>query len=184
MEPLIHYIIPVVFLIAFAPNLNKKLILLLSPLLFLPDFDFFIKAKVFHCIFFVLGVSFIVYLIYNRFIQKDKKSFYLSLFYLSSHILFDLGGPGVPFFYPISSKLYNLNVLITTSPAKPGKITHTAVKATTQSLTAATKDQLAPIVSTPGVLIFILAVSIIITLIIIKYYNKENIRKILNLFKK
>jgi len=173
MEPLIHFIIPIVFLMAFAPNLNKKLIFLLSPLLVLPDFDFFVKAKLFHSIFFVLIVSFLVYLLYNKFVQKDKKAFYLSLFYLSSHLLFDLGGPGIPFFYPISDKLFSLNVVIATSPAKPGRITHTATKIATKALTEATKDQIAPIINTPGVLFLILAVSVIIALLIIKFYKHK-----------
>jgi len=77
MEPLIHYLIPLVFILAFAPNLNKKPVFLLSPLLILPDIDFLFKAKVFHNIFFVLLISFAVYFSYSWLIKKDKKAFYL-----------------------------------------------------------------------------------------------------------
>jgi len=173
MEPLIHFIIPVVFLLAFAPKLDKRLIFLLSPLLVLPDTDFLIKAKLFHNLFFVLIMSFSAYFLYMRFIKKEKKVFYLALFYLSSHLLFDLGGPGIPFFYPISDRLFSLNFMIATSPAKVGTITHTTTSLATKALTEATKDQIAPIINTPGVLILILAVSVILALIIIKFYKHK-----------
>ncbi|MBW2966514.1 metal-dependent hydrolase [Candidatus Woesearchaeota archaeon] len=174
MEPLIHFIIPIIFLLAFAPNLNKKLIFLLSPLLILPDIDFFLKAKIFHNLLFVLVICFVVHFLYSWFIKKDKRIFYLALFYLSSHLLFDLGGPGIPFFYPISDKLFSLNIMIATSPAaKIGTITQTTTSFATKTLAEASIDQIAPIVTTPGVLFLLLAISIIITLIMIKIYKNK-----------
>ncbi|MEM4230882.1 MAG: metal-dependent hydrolase [Candidatus Pacearchaeota archaeon] len=173
MEPLIHFLIPITFLLAFAPNLNKKQVLLLSPLTLLPDIDFFFKAKLFHNLFFVLICCIAVFFLYSQFIKKDKKSFYLALFYLSTHMLLDLGGPGIPFFYPLSDKLFSFNVMIATSPAKQWAVTHTATQVAIRTFAEATKDQIAPIVTTQGVLFLILAISALITLAIIKIHKNK-----------
>jgi len=174
MEPLIHYLIPLVFILAFAPNLNKKLVFLLSPLLILPDIDFLFKAKMFHNIFFILIISFAVYFLYSWFIKKDKKTFYLAFFYLNVHLLFDFGGPGIPYFYPLSNKLFSLNFMIATSPtARIGTITQTTTTLATKTLAEASKDQIAPIITTPGIIFLLLTLSSIIALIIIKFYKHK-----------
>jgi len=92
-----HAIIPIILLLAFFPKLNKKYIFLLLPIVWIIDLDLFlgnIHRFLFHNLFFVFVIAFIVYLIWN------KRAFFVALFYGFSHLILDLGYPGVAFLYP------------------------------------------------------------------------------------
>ena len=121
MEPLVHLIVPVLIVLAFKPRLDKRLVLGLSVLTVLPDLDVIVGHRsLFHNIFFVIISSLFVLLLF--FLAKSSKRMtanagYLSLFYLSSHLLFDIGRPGIPFFYPISDRLYGVSIRVLASSA-------------------------------------------------------------------
>ncbi len=106
MEPLTHALIPIAFLLAMFPTLEKKY-LLLAPIVWLIDFDFFIGIHrfTFHNIFFILLIAFIIWWLWN------KKAFFVALFFGASHLILDLAMPGNAFLYP----LYQKTIYITTS---------------------------------------------------------------------
>jgi hypothetical protein len=101
MEPLIHLLIPLLFLLALFPKLNKKYTFFLLPLAFLMDFDIFIPNEhrfIFHNILFALAIATLIYTIW------DKKAFLVSLYYLTSHLILDSANPGSAIFYPFVDK--------------------------------------------------------------------------------
>lgn len=109
MEPVFHYLIPVLLLIFFFPKLRTKKVLLLGLLAFIPDFDCLIFGAHrfwFHNLFFILIIFLIFYLAFG------KRTGLLSLYFLSSHLLLDLAKPGVALFYPITSNLIYLEITI------------------------------------------------------------------------
>ncbi|MBL7169555.1 MAG: hypothetical protein ISS48_00875 [Candidatus Aenigmarchaeota archaeon] len=108
MYPLAHYTIPVLFLL-FLFKSDKKLILLLAPLTLMPDLDFFtnIHRLLFHNIFFVIGLSWLSYLLLGKLfkINNKKEFFFITLFLLGSHLLLDFDAYGVAFFYPLDNHI-------------------------------------------------------------------------------
>lgn len=113
MEPLFHLIIPVLMLLAIYPRLNKKYILYLAPLTFIMDFDYIIHSVhrlISHSLLFVLVISLLVYILW------DKKAFFISLFYLLSHLIFDMGYPGAALFYPFVQKTLYVRAVILLRP--------------------------------------------------------------------
>jgi len=110
MEPWVHIIIPVIFLLAIFPKLDKKYLFYLLPLTFIIDLDTYIPGThryLFHNLLFVILITTIVYFAW------DKRAYFVSLFYLGSHLILDLGEPGVAFFYPLVQKTYYLVAEIT-----------------------------------------------------------------------
>mgnify|MGYP007123674568 CR=1 FL=1 len=103
MEPFVHLLIPLAFLLLVFPYLRKKA-LILFPLTFLMDLDIFTSYHryLFHNLFFVLVISLL--LLYSL----DWEYFFISLFYLFSHIVLDVG-TGVALVWPFSSKLFYLS---------------------------------------------------------------------------
>ena len=147
VEPIAHYLIPTLILLAFLPQVDRKLILRLSSLAIIPDFDFFMgHLYIFHNLLFAVGIPAIIY-----FYSKNKQTFLIAFFFLGSHLLLDTFGPGVGFFYPFYDRLFRFDFFLYTSPATGA----TSYKATgaTQALTEATKDQLSPAVTSFGVIL-------------------------------
>ena len=106
MEPLFHLLIPILFLMAFFPKIEKKLIAMLAIFTVLPDFDLLIPNMhriAFHNIFFVLIVVLIMFFVFG------KLPGLISLFFLGSHLIMDFASNGLAFFYPIYDKLIGLN---------------------------------------------------------------------------
>jgi len=102
MEPVFHLFIPVLLLLAIYPKLSKKYIFWLALLTVILDLDRFIPGthRMFsHSIFVALLIALVVY------IAWDKKAFFVSLFYLGSHLLFDIAYPGVALFYPFYKQM-------------------------------------------------------------------------------
>jgi len=109
MEPVFHLLIPVILILAIYPKLPKKYVFLLAPLTFLMDFDMFLPGEhriLFHNIFFLFIVAFVIYLIWN------KRAFFVSLFYLSTHVLFDIAKPGAAWFYPFIERTFYVDAYL------------------------------------------------------------------------
>lgn len=104
MEPLLHLVIPVLFLLAVFPKLEKKYIIGLAAFTFIMDFDIFLPLGyhrfIMNNIFFIAAMTSLVWLFW------DKKAFFVSLFYMFSHLLFDMGKPGGALLWPIVDKTY------------------------------------------------------------------------------
>lgn len=147
VEPIAHYLIPTLILLALLPQIDRKLILKLSPLAIIPDFDFFIgHLFLFHNLIFAVGIPALVY-----FYSKNRQAFIISFYFLGSHLLLDTFGPGVGFFYPFYDGLFRFDFFLYTSPAT-GATSYEAAGAI-QALTEATKDQLSPVVTSFGVIL-------------------------------
>jgi hypothetical protein len=116
MEPLIHYVIPVLFILALNQKLDRRKILRYSLLTLLPDMDFFLGHALLHNIFMPLALSSIVYHLAGR----DKSSWMLSTYFLYSHLILDLGF--VALLYPIEDSVFSLKINIYTSPKVAGNI--------------------------------------------------------------
>lgn len=108
MEPLVHILLPLLFLLVFFPKLEKKYVFGLLFLTILIDFDFLLGTShryLFHNIFFVILISLFVYVLW------DKKAFFVSLYYLFSHLLIDVYHQGpVAFFWPVYKKFFILTL--------------------------------------------------------------------------
>jgi len=110
MEPLVHYAIPVLFMLALNPDADRKKVLRYSPLTLLPDLDFFLGHALLHSVFMPIGISSLVY----QYSRKDRTAWMLSMFFLYSHIILDLGW--VAILYPLGNFILSLQVNIYTSP--------------------------------------------------------------------
>lgn len=108
MEPFVHALIPLAFLLALFPNLDKKYIFSLVPIVWIIDLDSYIGIHrfTFHNLSFVLLLAATVYIFWN------KQAFFIALYYGLSHLILDLALPGVAFFYPFIQKTYYLNASI------------------------------------------------------------------------
>jgi len=110
MEPIVHILIPLVFLLAIFYKLDKKYVFYLLPLTFIIDLDTYIPGThryLFHNLLFVILISTIVYFAW------DKRAYFVSLFYLGSHLILDFAEPGVALLYPLVQKTYYLVAEIT-----------------------------------------------------------------------
>jgi len=103
MDPLMHVLLPLLFLLAL--RIDTKKAILLAPLAILPDFDaaFNLHRAVFHSFIpvIILPIGLILY-------SKTKKPEWmlgslLVLFYLASHVVLDLGG--VAFAWPFTTDM-------------------------------------------------------------------------------
>jgi len=113
MEPILHILIPLLILLALFPKLDKRLVVGLSLLAILPDFDFFIPPLhrvITHNVFFALIISLIIYAIWN-----NIKIFYISLYYLLTHLILDLTIGAVALFYPFYKRLIEINISLSTN---------------------------------------------------------------------
>ena len=111
MDPLMHILLPTLFLLAI--RLDPKMVILFSPLTILPDFDaaFGLHRAVFHSFVpvVVIPVALIVY-------SKLRKPEWLAgallvQFFLASHVVLDLGG--VAFLWPFVEDQFYFDPVIT-----------------------------------------------------------------------
>ncbi len=169
MEPFVHALIPLAFLLALFPNLDKKYVLSLVPIVWIIDLDSFIGVHrfTFHNIFFVLALALIAYLIW-----KNRIAFWVALYYGMSHLILDLSMPGPAWLYPLVQKTFYLDVSIQ-------KATSWMFNIDTGSLTMGEYNTLfgnLPVqtyVGEPAVLFYILFSVLIITYVILKYKRKS-----------
>jgi hypothetical protein len=165
MEPIFHFIIPVVFVLAFFPKIDKKIILLFSILTLVPDLDYFIGHRAyFHTLLFVIVVGLIFYF------ACGKLAGNLSLFYLGSHLLFDMPKLGVPLFWPLTHKLFGFKFMLFTNPGK--YLVQAKGEILTKPLIEATKSQAMPVSTEIGIVLTIIF-AILLIAIIIDYFKKK-----------
>jgi len=105
MDPLMHVLLPTLFLLAI--RLDPKMVVLLSPLTILPDSDaaFGLHRAVFHSFIpiLVLPLGLIIFSKLKR--PEWMTAALLVQFFLASHIVLDLGG--VAFLWPfVEDQLY------------------------------------------------------------------------------
>jgi len=171
VEVLVHLILPVIVLLAFRPKIDKVLVFSLAVLAVMPDLDIIIGHRtLFHNVFFAIGMSLLVAFVVGLVSAKKQQAFYLSVYFLFSHMFLDLGNPGVPFFYPLSSRLFTVNFSVLISPFREGFLgsglsIDSAV--ITNPIIEAVKPQVMPVVTTFGVLLLVL----VLLLFIIRFIN-------------
>jgi len=99
MDPFMHLLLPLLFLLAVRVDAKKAL--LFAPLAVLPDFDalFGLHRALFHSFIPILVLP-MIFLVYSK-LRKPEWMFgsMIALFYLASHVVLDLGG--VAFFWPV-----------------------------------------------------------------------------------
>ena len=105
MDPLMHILLPTLFLLAI--RLDPKMVILFSPLTILPDFDaaFGLHRAVFHSFVPVVVIP-VALIVYSR-LRKPEwlVGALLVQFFLASHVVLDLGG--VAFLWPfVEDQLY------------------------------------------------------------------------------
>ena len=108
MEPVVHYFIPVAFILALG-KIDRRTVLRYSPLALLPDLDFFFGHAFLHSILMPIAISSIVYHLTGR----NRTAWVLSSYFLFSHLILDLGFTAL--FYPFGGVL-SLNFNLYTSP--------------------------------------------------------------------
>ena len=98
MEPIVHAIVPLLFLLAVFPKLEKKYLLLL-PIVWIIDLDSYFGYHRFylHNIFFILAIAIIIYFAWNM------KASLIAMFFGISHLILDLAFPGAAIFFPFIS---------------------------------------------------------------------------------
>ncbi len=104
-----HFLIPVTILRVlniFLKAIDKRLILILSPLAVIPDFDFFIfyHRATFHNVFFGAFIVFLAVIALKRYFNPWKTAFVGGFFFLM-HLILDRGS--VIWFYPLTKVGYN-----------------------------------------------------------------------------
>lgn len=110
MEPFVHALIPLAFLLALFPNMDKKYVFYLVPIVWIIDLDTFIGFHrfTFHNLSFILVLAGIAYIIF-----KNRTAFWVACYYGISHLILDLAMPGVAFFYPWYQKTLYLDFSLT-----------------------------------------------------------------------
>ncbi|MBN1678081.1 MAG: metal-dependent hydrolase [Candidatus Thermoplasmatota archaeon] len=98
MDPFMHLLLPLLFLLAVRVDAKKAI--LFAPLAILPDFDalFGLHRALFHSFIPILVIP-LAFVVYSK-LRRPEWMFgsVIALFYLSSHVVLDLGG--VAFFWP------------------------------------------------------------------------------------
>ena len=110
-QAILHFIIPIIILrilSSFGMRLNKRLILLLSPIAVLPDLDFFIfyHRATFHNLFFGALIVIIAVLVLKKYFKPWKTAF-IGGFYFLMHIALDNGS--IIWFYPLTRTGYDFS---------------------------------------------------------------------------
>ncbi|MFH1249040.1 MAG: metal-dependent hydrolase [archaeon] len=105
---LLHLLIPILALriISYFTRIDKKTILLLSPLAVFPDIDYFFgyHRATLHNVF-VAAAVIILAVFAMRILFKERdwiKIAFVSFFYFAAHLIIDVGG--VILFYPLTRK--------------------------------------------------------------------------------
>ena len=109
MEPVLHYLIPVIFLLIVFPKVNKKMGFSLAALALIIDLEFYtpLHRALTHNLLFMFIVSVIFYFLVN------KEAMYLSLYFIGSHLILDSAFPGNALFYPFYDKAFYITINIT-----------------------------------------------------------------------
>lgn len=109
MEPFVHALIPMAFLLALFPNLDKKYVFTLVPIVWIIDLDSLIGTHrfTFHNLSFVLILAGIAYLIW-----RNRTAFWIALYYGVSHLVLDLSMPGPAWLYPFVQKTFYIDISI------------------------------------------------------------------------
>ncbi len=108
-ELLIHWIVPLALLFAVFPKLDKRMVLLLFPLAFFQDLDHLVSARsLFYNVFLFAFVLIAVYFLS----KKNKAVVLIAFFFLSSHLLLDLGYPGFAPLYPLSGGRISVDYML------------------------------------------------------------------------
>lgn len=104
MEPLVHALIPLAFLLALYPTLDKRYILFLVPIVWIVDLDTYttLHRFLFHNLFFIFLLAGVLYIVW------DTRAFWVALFYGFSHLVLDFSYPGIGLFYPVVQKTFYL----------------------------------------------------------------------------
>lgn len=168
-----HFLIPVLIVLAVFPKLNKKLVFGLSFLTIFPDFDFIFDHRgLFHNVFFIALFALGLYFLFHRQINV----FLLSLFYLGSHLILDFDDFGSALFYPISRKTISFSFGVVVDPLT--KHISIIAKEISRNVSEA-KFVPGHLVSTEGILMFSLVLIAVITFLIIKKNGtrKKNTKK-------
>jgi len=111
MDPLMHLVLPLLFLLAVKVDARKAL--LLAPLAVLPDLDalFGLHRALGHSFIPILVVPMTV-LAYSHLKRPEwVPAAMIAQFYLASHVVLDLGG--VAFLWPIVEDQFYLNLAVT-----------------------------------------------------------------------
>jgi len=110
MDPFIHLLMPLLFLLAV--RIDAKKALLFAPLAILPDFDalFGLHRALFHSFIPILVLP-MMFLVYSKLRKPEwMLGSVIVLFYLASHVVLDLGG--VAFFWPVVQEQFYFDPLV------------------------------------------------------------------------
>jgi len=109
MEPIIHYLIPIIFLLIVFPNINKKTAFSLAILTWVIDLDFLTSAHraLTHNLLFMIVISAVLFFLIN------KEAMYISFYFIGSHLILDSAYPGNALFYPFYDKAFYITTKIT-----------------------------------------------------------------------
>ena len=171
MEPIIHFLIPVLVVLALFPKLDRRLVLLLSPLTIIMDLDILMWHRfLLHNVFFMLFVVGLVYVVCLVKKHDVKIPVMIAMFFLVSHIILDLGGPGVGMFYPVYDKNiivdFGLDVLSGT-----GELSKTlSIRTNPVSYTAI--NHAVPVVTNSGAILLLVAIFGVAVRIVIDYLER------------
>jgi len=108
MEPIMHFLIPLLILLVVYPKVDKKIAVLLAFLALAPDLDFFIDFThryLFHSIFFPVILSSII-----LFFTKNMQVSLISFYYLMSHLVLDLTTGAIALFWPLYQRLIEVKI--------------------------------------------------------------------------
>src|SRR3989344_2746200 len=108
MEPIMHFLIPLLIMLVAFPKINKKIVIPLALLALTPDLDFFIDFThryLFHSIFFPIIISLIIY-----FFSKKLQIALISFYYITSHLILDLATGAVALLWPLYQRLIEINI--------------------------------------------------------------------------
>ncbi len=111
MEPIVHYLIPLVFLLVVFPKVNKKLAFSLATLTLIMDFEYYTKLhrQLTHNLLFLIITSIIIYFLIN------KEAVYLSIYFIGSHLILDSAYPGTALLWPIYNKAFYMTTELTSN---------------------------------------------------------------------
>lgn len=121
MDPLFHFIFPVLILLAL--KIEPRKVLLLSPFTLLPDLDALIPPHraTMHNLVLCLIIP-VILLIYTYYRKKEYVGHVLIIqFYLISHIILDIESGGIALFYPFTNDAYYFSISIIMSPDSGGQ---------------------------------------------------------------
>lgn len=113
MDPLMHLLLPLLFLLALRVDTRRAV--LLAPLAILPDLDalFGLHRALGHSFIPILVLPMAV-LAYSRFMRPERMPVaVLTQFYLASHVVLDLGG--VAFLWPFVEDQFYIDLAVTLS---------------------------------------------------------------------